>query len=101
MCVYSWGVRIKEGVRERRRRRREERPVNCMFLQEWLPCHTVSHDDIIKRGSELGGGVDGEEGDNVKEKRRKKAIRSSIVQELRDEYLDVPEEINVGHVTLT
>lgn len=34
----------------------------------------------------------------MKEKKRKKRVQSSIVQELRNEYLDLPEEVNVGHV---
>ena len=44
-------------------------------------------------------GVDGEEGEEVREKRqRKKIVRSSIVHELRNEYLDLPEEVNVSHM---
>ena len=43
--------------------------------------------------------VDGEDGEGVK--RRKTKIQSSIVHELRNEYLDLPEEVNVSHVIVT
>ena len=35
------------------------------------------------------------------EKRRAGKIQRSIVRELRNEYLDLPEEVNVSHVTVT
>ena len=41
----------------------------------------------------------GDDDGDMKEKRRKKTVKGSIVQELRNEYLDLPEEINVSHVT--
>lgn len=44
--------------------------------------------------------VDGDEDDEVKDNRRKKKMmKKMIVQELRDEYLDIPEEVNVSHMT--
>ena len=45
-------------------------------------------------------GVDGEEDRSSKEEKiRRKRTKSSIVQELRNEYLDLPEEVNVSHMT--
>ena len=35
----------------------------------------------------------------VQEKRRRKVMKSSIVHELRSEYLDLPEEVHVSHMT--
>lgn len=43
--------------------------------------------------------VDGEDDEGKRNKRKK--VQSSIVEELRNEYLDLPEEVNVGHVTIT
>jgi U3 small nucleolar ribonucleoprotein protein LCP5 len=37
---------------------------------------------------------DGDDDEGVKERKRKKKVQSSIVQELRNEYLDIPEEVN-------
>ena len=35
----------------------------------------------------------------VQEKKRRKVMKSSIVHELRSEYLDLPEEVHVSHMT--
>ena len=43
-------------------------------------------------------GVDEEE-DGRSKARLKKRVKSAIVQELRNEYLDLPEEVNVSHMT--
>ena len=44
-------------------------------------------------------GADGEDGEGVREKKKRKMVKRSIVQELRNEYLDLPEEVNVSHMT--
>lgn len=43
-------------------------------------------------------GVDEEEEDGRPKKLRKR-VKNVIVQELRNEYLDLPEEVNVSHMT--
>ena len=87
-----------EGCQERVRKRR--RGQSSTFLQEWLPCRTVS-DIITWNVVTVWKCADGDDDEGVKERKRKKKVQSSIVQELRNEYLDIPEEVNVGHVTIT
>lgn len=43
--------------------------------------------------------VEEEEEDGRSKARLKKRVKSAIVQELRNEYLDLPEEVNVSHMT--
>lgn len=40
-----------------------------------------------------------EDEDGRSKARLKKRVKSAIVQELRNEYLDLPEEVNVSHMT--
>ena len=40
-----------------------------------------------------------EEGKRWQEKQKQKVFRGTLVQDLRNEYLDLPEEVHVSHMT--
>ena len=86
--------------RRQERVTKKRRGQSSTFLQEWLPCRMVS-DIITSKVVTVWRCADGDDDEGVNERKRKKKVQSSIVQELRNEYLDLPEEVNVGHVTIT